>query len=401
MDPGDEQIDPKVFIKQLAPDQLGMFEPLSGLLLLNASRAEMRDLSTRLTAGRTTGSDFALLSTINHETYHFAQAAGSGYVFQRQCGLFRVLNATEPMPAVKLSAKEQALFETIAKECGADPALQLEAERLKALLEHDETLTQLNARAAAGDNSVMGGLLPGFFAHLKEVTDAEKVANANGLSVLGVIEGSAVAHTHLLMHPNGDAAQHMETELATLPPVYHELYDLTLARAGARSLELMLPAVALALRYAQPHNAYPWLLNALAESKPAEALEHGRSLAAQLPAIAGAGPLLGTAVDLRRLDDSYRFYDAVLEKLEQAQGGIDSYDFLARPAAMHKIDCSPVGVVMTDGYAGSVDRTELVARLALMGAVLRTQGRRRAEKEFRAFQVGLARRMIGAPPLVD
>jgi hypothetical protein len=190
----------------------------------------------------------------------------------------------------------------------------------------------------------------------------------------------------------------MEAELATLPPVYQELYNLTTAHAGARSLELMLPAVALALRYAAPQNAYVSLVHALAESNPGEAVERGRRLANELPTIAGAGPFLGTAVEVRKLDNSYRIYDAILDKLEKAHWGIDSYDFLARPEAMHKLDSFPMGIVMTDGYIGAVDRVELAGRVALMGAVLRTLSRRRDEKEFREFQFNLARSLAGAPP---
>ena len=396
-------IDPRVFIKQLAPDQLGMFEPLSGVMLLNISKAEFVSLTERWAAQRPTEFDAAIIRTINHETYHFAQAAASGYFFDRQCRVFTAFNTSEPMPEFRLDPQMQALADAASADNGDDPELKRRHERTMAILKGHNQIALLKARAAAGDNSVMGALMPAFFAHLKALDEAERVANADGLSILGVLEGSAVVHTHLLMHPNDDAAPHIEAELATLPPVYRELYDVTIARVGARALELLLPAVTLALRYSQPHNAYAPLLAVLAESAPGEAIDRGRSLANQLPEITDAGPHLGTAIDLRQLHD-YRIYDLVLDKLTTAHWGIDSYDFLARPAAMHAVDSFPMGLVTTDGYLGSLDKGELAARMALMGAVLRSQSRRRAEKEFGKCQIDWGRnviaRLIGddAPP---
>jgi hypothetical protein len=252
----------------------------------------------------------------------------------------------------------------------------------------------------------MGALMPGFFAHLETLTEGEAVANADGLSILGVLEGSAVVHTHLLMHPDEDVTPHIEAELATLPPVYRELYDLTVARVGARAPELLLPAVTLALRYAHPHHAYAPLLGQLAASAPGEAMAFGRSLAEKLPEIVEAGLVLGTALDLRRVDDGYRIYDPVLDKLANMHWGVDSYDFLAQPAAMHAVGSFPMGIVTSDSYLGSLPKDDLDARMVIMGAVLRSQSRRRAEREFRRFQDAWAHdviaRLIGenVPPAV-
>lgn len=248
----EETIDPRVFIKQLAPDQLGVFELLSGLILLNISRAALVELGRRWAAQRSTEFDVAIIRTINHETYHFAQAAASGYVYHRQCRLFMVFNTSEPMPEVRLDPEIQTLLDAARADVGDDPELKLRYERTVAMLEGHNQIALLDARAAARDNSVMGALMPGFFVHLKALAEGERIANADGLSILGVLEGSAVAHTHLLMHPNDDATPHIEAELVTLPPVYRELYDLTVAHVGARALELLLPAVTLALRYAHP-----------------------------------------------------------------------------------------------------------------------------------------------------
>jgi len=399
-----ETIDPRVFIKQLAPDQLGLFEPLSGVMLLNISDAGFVELGMRWKANQSTDSDIEIIRTINHETYHFAQAAGSGYVFHRQCRSFMVFNAGEPIPEPTMDPEMQKLAELARIDIGGDPELKRRHERLMAMLQGHLQLAMLEERAAQGDNSAMGALIPGFFKHLQELAEYERVQNADGLSITGVLEGSAVVHTHMLMHPNEDVGPHIDAELATLPPVYSELYVFTTARAGARALELLLPTVALALRYMQPHNAYGPLLALLGKSAPGEALSYGRSLATQLPEIADAGPVLGTAVDLRKMSDAYRIYDTVLDNLETGQWGIDSYDFLALPAAMNAVGSFPMAVITADGYHGSLDRIELAARMAGMSAVMRVQSRRRAERDFRQFQLDWARevlaRLIGdnAPP---
>ena len=197
------------------------------------------------------------------------------------------------------------------------------------------------------------------------------------------------------MHPDEDATLPLEAELATLPPVYRELYDLTVARVGDRALELLLPAAALALRITQPHDAYLPVLARLAESPRGEAVEYGRGLIEGLHTIAAGGHLLGSAIDLRRMDDGYRLYDSILGSLESGEWGIDSYEFLAEPAAMHAVGSFPLGMVTTDGYLGSLDAAEIAARMVLMGAVLRTQSRRRAEREFRQFQRAWGRSVVG------
>jgi hypothetical protein len=78
-----ETFDPQVFIKQLGPDQLGMFEPLSGLMLLNVSDADFSTLGERAATGRLTPADRSLVRTMIHERYHYGQVIASGYGFHR------------------------------------------------------------------------------------------------------------------------------------------------------------------------------------------------------------------------------------------------------------------------------------------------------------------------------
>lgn len=390
----DPAIDPRVFIKQLAPEQLGVFEPLSGMTLLNLDDAAFRALGERFVAQTLTDADTAVIRTINHETYHFAQATASGYVFHRQARAFEVLNASEPVPEPPLDPDLAPLLAAARVEAEGDPALERRLARLEAMLAGHQQIALMDARAGAADHSMAGAMLPAFFEHLNAVGEAEHTPGPDGLSVAGLLEGSAVLHTHLLMHPQ-DAHLHVNAELQTLPPVYHELVALTAAAVGQRTLELALPATALALRYMAPHVAYKPLLAQLALTPMGEGLAHGRALAAALPEIDGAGPVLGTALELRALHDGYRIYDPFLDRLRTAEWGVNSYDLLADPSAMHRIGGFPMGVVTADGYHGPLPAPEMAARMAIMGLVLRTQSRRRAERQFRQFQLEWAQEVLG------
>jgi hypothetical protein len=365
-------------------------------MLLNISKAGFADLHQRSATHQSLDSHMPIVRTMIHEAYHFAQVAASGYAFHRQCRLFMVFNTSEPIPEVPLPPDLQAEAEKARIEAGDDPELKRRYERAMALATGSRQMYPLDARAAPDDNSLMGALKPAFFKHMQDLAEHEAVRNADGLSITGVLEGSAVVHTNRLLHSPEDASPHIEAELATLPPVYSELYAFTTARAGARTLELLEPTVALALRYMQPHNAFGPLLALLqAQSPPGEALEHGRSLAAQLPEIADAGPLLGTAIDLRKMYDGYRFYDDVLDKLSTNQWGVDSYDLLARPSAIESLGRFPMVLVTSDGYGGDMEPSELAARMVVMGEVLRVQSRRRMERNFIQFQTDWGREVIG------
>jgi len=212
----EQVIDPRVYIKQLAPDQLGMFEPLSGVMLLNISQAELVEISKRFVARTPTDFDLAIINTINHEAYHFAQVASSGYVFHREARLLMVFNASEPMPEVAIEPEMQALLDAAREEAGDDPELLLRYQRMVAMLEGHHQFTLYDQRAARGDHSVMGALMPAFFAHMKELAESEQATNAAGLSILGVLEGSAVVHATViwpgLLAPSRDVARDRNEE---------------------------------------------------------------------------------------------------------------------------------------------------------------------------------------------
>jgi hypothetical protein len=95
----DQPLDLKTLIKSLAPDELGKFEPMSGLMLLNLSSAEFDQASVRFAADQVNEDDVNLMRIINHKTYHFIQTGASGYVFNRQCRLASTFKANLRPPS--------------------------------------------------------------------------------------------------------------------------------------------------------------------------------------------------------------------------------------------------------------------------------------------------------------
>ncbi len=384
-----ETFDLHDLIVSLDPDIQGKLEPLSGLLMLNVSHAEYLEAFQRFASNASTEDDRDLIGTINHETYHGLQAAASGYSFDRQSRQFAVLNAVEPTPELPFSADVRTLLDTMHTEAGDDPQLKLRADRAQAIIRSEYAIQYFDAVAMPGDNSIFGAMHPAFFRFQAQLAQKEALVNPDGLSIAGILEGSAVAFAHQVMRPGGGAEQAMLAEFATLPPLYRQLYDLTLAHAPSRALELLLPATALALSYAEPHNAYLPLLHMLAASPPGQALASGQAIAAGMPAIPGAGAILGTALDRRRADDSYRIYDTFLEALGAPRWPFDAYGLLADPANMNIIDTFPFSIVTADGFQrlpNAMTFPEFAARMYLLSLVMRKFSRRLEELRLRDLQ---------------
>jgi hypothetical protein len=393
-----DTINIRQLIKALEPDELGKFEGLSGMLLLNLSQADYMAAFQRYASNAPIAADVDLIRTINHESYHGLQTAASGYGFDRQRRLFAELNSLDELPQPKIDAETQGLIDNIRTEAGDNAELKVRAERAIAMMLAQRSIEWMDARAAPGDHSIYGALHPGFYRFQDALATREAKPNADGLSIQGVLEGSAVVYTHLLMNPSGEAQAKIEAELATLPPVYRQIYDLTCAEAGERALELLLPAVAVALCYSEPHQAFLPVLRLLAASAPGEALARGRELIAKLPEIEAAGAVLGTAIDVRRGDEAYRIYDQFISELETMQFGVDAYAVLANPDASNQLRSFPFALVTSDwvqAIKGSMDSDGMIARMALMAMVLRVGGRRKEEVAVRKLQVQWARDVLG------
>jgi hypothetical protein len=392
-----QTINIRQLIKPLDPETMGELEPLSGLMLINMPQEEYEAAFARFGTNGSTEEDKKLIGTINHETYHAIQAAASGYGFNRQRRAFAVFNQMKELPGFSEDPEIKSMMAGLRALAGDDPELKRRADRMEAFLFTYKAIDTWDARAAPGDNSLFGALHPAFFRHQAAVEKHEAECNADGLSIRGLLEGSAVAFTHLLMDPATGALTAMQAELATLPAYYTELYALTTARAGERALELLLPAVALALCYSEPNNAYCAMLSELATSPPAGAVSYARKMMGNLPALSEAGAILGTSINLRRAHDSYHIYDKFIDALKANLWGVDAFDLLAEPAAANRVQSLPFALVTSDGAQAiqdSMTSDELLVRMVIMYVALRVTGRRRQELDMRDFQLQWAREVL-------
>jgi hypothetical protein len=385
----EQYIDPNQFLKELDSDQLGLFEPLSGMMILNITEAEFQDLAKRWEANKCTEVDIDIIRTINHETYHFVQTITSGYMYDRQRRIFAELNRKPIIKKLEtfitlLKQVPNKVLEVICKwVIRDDQELLHRFQNIITVLNKNALLSSWQEDARAGDYSLAGALFPHFFKYQEKLSDRETKINEDGLSIIGLIEGSAVVHAQLLMAGSENSQGQIEAELETLPPVYSQIYALTKRYCGDRTIELLLPTTALALQYTYPHNAYLTLLNLIAKSSPGDGLKIAREINSSLPDIKKAGAVLGTGIDVHRQHPKkYNIYDSVLRDLSEGKWNADSYTLLAQPEAMHLVPIFPCGLLTRNRFRGiKMEPSELVARMYLMSIVLRVKSRRRLERQ--------------------
>jgi len=378
----DEPIDPLQFIKRLAPEEIGKFEPVSGMMLINIPVAEFSAMEARYTTDQCMSSDIDTLRAINHEIYHFAQTIASGYMYDRHLRLFNMIKPTKQSDLLKRNT-------SFIKEMPVKTVLQKRAKNTINLVYEMDRLSKLTENAKPSDHSLAGAVFPHFFEYQDQVTASEAEPNADGLSIIALIEGSAVVHAELLLSGIDGVCDRIEAQLATLPPVYRVLIDLTTQRYGDRAIELLLPTATLALRYTRPHEAYLPLLDLMADNPRDNPLLCGRALSDNLPEIDDAGPIIGTAINLYESTEKYQVYASVLRDLAEEKWFVDSYSLLADPSAMNLIQSFPIGFVTQDWVGGAIDKIELSARLIIMSIVLRKKSRSRDEREFEKAIISL------------
>lgn len=374
-------LDVAALIKRLAPDQEALFEELSAVMLLNIEEEDWQAAVRRSSAGQSTPEDDRLARTMDHETYHFVQAAASGFMLDRQRNACRVLNAAPPRPHPLDDPANAGMVARCREEVQGDPEASARLEAVLRLASANELLDELRSSASPGDPSMAGAALPDFFEHLRRRAAEEAAPNAQGLSILGLLEGSAVLASHLLRSGPEQAADEMRAEVESLPPVYSELLDYSWSQVGERTIEAALPATALALCYARPNQAYCALLARVANGPPGGASARGRALFEAPPAIEAGGPWLGDSVAQREGDDSYRLYDPYLAGLRTGAWGVDCYDLMADPGAVYRTDRVPLTMVTRSAPHGKTEPGDMGARLWLMSVVLKVQSRVRAERD--------------------
>lgn len=380
--------------RRLPPEQVGLFEPLSGMMLINLEEDAFQALAQRFADGAPAEEDVPMLAAINHEAYHFAQAAASGFMFDRQRTALEVLKASQPPPDPPLDPAFEQIVAQCRAEAGDDPEANARVDRMLYFVLEQERLRTLEARAAPGDHSLDGALFPHLFVHFRERAELESEPNSHGLSITGLLEGSAVIHTNLLMYKAEDAARLIPAEMETLPPVYGELLILTHALAGHRTLEVTLPATAIALGYARPHDAYCALVPMLLAAPEGEALARGRELFESPPEIAEAGPWLGDALAQRDVDPSYWIYDLAIDALRCRRWGFGSYELMADPKAMIAVGTFPLGFVTRSRCHAPFETPETGARLWMAGTVLKSRSRRRDQRDFEKYAVTWAQDVL-------
>jgi hypothetical protein len=393
----DQVIDAHEFIKALRSDQLGLFEPLSGVLLLNVAESEFQEVAVRWSSNTCTESDVELLRTINHETYHFMQTVCSGYMYDRQCRIFTELNRENEAAENEAETESYAsVMEAALKDLDASDPERQRLMGVAAMIRQQEFLEKLGSRAAPGDHSISGGSFPKLFQYLDALAVKENEANAEGLSILSVIEGTAVAHAQLLMGGVSGFDERMAAECSTLPPAYAALYEVTQAACGNRTAELLLPAASFALMFEQPHQAYLPILREFLNAPAHDAGQDATYVSERIDMLPDLGPILGTSLDVRMNWPAYVIYQSVLNDVEAGKWGTDPYWLLASPAAMNGVPSFPMGFLTRDGFRGAgLDRDILIARMFLMSVVLRVKSRRKLEKAVQERLAGWAQDVFG------
>ena len=122
-----DEINIRELIKSLEPDELGKFEPMSGLMLINLSNADFD--AARASWSSVEGE--TLLNTMCHETYHGIQTGASGYGFDRQQRLFAVFNSVK-MPDPIENSEFKGLIAAARAEADEYPELKNEVDRNEA-----------------------------------------------------------------------------------------------------------------------------------------------------------------------------------------------------------------------------------------------------------------------------
>jgi tetratricopeptide (TPR) repeat protein len=250
--------------------------------------------------------------------------------------------------------------------------------------------TQLERNAPASDFSVVAAREPILARAFDQLWTGITLRNSEGLSTMDLVEGTAIIYEHLMRGRDG-----LEDRLRAVWEVhgdtYQRAYDIAYRACGSRTLDVILPATALALRYSDPPKAFPVFLEKLKHSQPGEEIPAARALAGHPPRIPTAGRYLGTALDVRARQvynrQRYRIYDAVLDELVNRAWGVDELDLLTEPSATEKLGDFPFPMITTDKVLrGKLEIKELVKRTVLGFLVLRTaklpRYRKEAEKRF-------------------
>ena len=383
------------YLPRLSAGTRALFEVTSGLMVLNLDLEAFQTAARNYASQTPTAEDLALFSTINHETYHYFQTLATGFQYSYAADVWRLI-----VDEAKTNQRQQEIEQAQNQEEEESIASQLRESlrkefQLKNLAEAEESTAfeakrytgfqRLVERAhkarawedSANDFSLLAAETPSLAHGFGQLWQRIRAPGAAGLSAEDVIEGSAIVFQHLLT----DGREGLETRLASVwgeaGETYRKAFDVAEEICGARALDIILPATALALRYASPPEAYVVFLEKLKACEPGQEISAARALASTRLPIEVAGEYLGTALDARRnrsaSDDRYPVYDDVLDKLEQHAWGFDEIELLSDPAPAQQIEEFPFVTVVKEGIVRSdMDSTLLAKRVLCASLVLRT-----------------------------
>jgi tetratricopeptide (TPR) repeat protein len=368
------------FVPQLPYDTLAQFEATSGLMFLNMDSKTFMQSCMNYAHNTPTPEEIELFSTINHETYHYLQTVATGYQYSYASEVWRLIvdeantqerQQTSKRRSDKIHEQEKAFADALKKP--------LELKRILGFQKLVNNAQQAREweNAAHSDLSLLTANFPKLARRLDQVWDKIKAPNADGLSALDLIEGSAIIFEHLLTHGSEGLEDRLAKAWDTTGETYRRSFDIAQSVCGPRALDIVLPATALSLRYKNPPEAYLVFLKSLSASTFGHEISEARAIASKPPRIPGAGKYLGTALDVRKSqpqsEERYAIYDDVLNNWETHAWDFDEIELLSDPGPVQRMGQFTVVMVVNEGPFGMNLSTEvLVRRLMCSSIVLRT-----------------------------
>jgi tetratricopeptide (TPR) repeat protein len=372
-------------------------------MVLNVDLATFQAAARNYASQTATLEDMALFSTINHETYHYFQTLATGFQYSYASEVWRLIveegKAQERQREIQQAknqeeekAVESQLRESWRKEL--QPKDEIEATLFNKLLTYLEESSALEAKRwtgfqallqnaqkarswEEGDFSLLAAEMPSLAKRFDQLWEKIRAPGVPGLSAEDLIEGSAIVFQHLLTYGREGLETRVANALDEAGETYRKAFDIAREICGARALDIILPATALALRYASPANAYVVFLERLKACEPGKEISAARALASIPPQIEMAGEYMGTAVNVRsnqrRSDYHYPVYDDVLDKLEKRAWGFDEIELLSDRGPAQQINEFPFVTVVKEGIMRTdMDSTLLAKRVLCASLILRT-----------------------------
>lgn len=389
--------------KRLPHDVLGRFEPVTGLTLINISKAGHIAAMQRYAEKRVEESDVPLMRTLNHEMCHFVQFLSAGYMAHRNRVLWRAFNSWRNR-LVKLrflwfNVQHMTRLRVIRLFFGRRNDGRRRADQMAEFMRQNNKMVLINKITRGNPNSEARLQIPHFFQVLDAYRDRELELGPDAVSTLGIIEGAAVAYAALCepWERTPDAfARRMQNDLADMPEIYGELWRFLSERAPNRAFELIMPLSALALSYDRPQVALSPLLDRLLVSKPGETDELARELFACPPRISEAGRSHLSASLFRDRRNRAPLYDTFVDCMRKDPIGLDDYRALTDPDYLNALQTIPICMQYSDGKSlgALMSNEERAARIMIAAMTLETVSRGRGERDSKKYLVNYFRAVI-------